>query len=381
MVASIARVENGLIPIGENGEPAWEERATLAERMAHYGVPGVSIAVIDDFELVWTKGYGVLESGRNDSVTARTLFHAGSVAKPLSAALALALVERGVLTLDEPVNDRMVSWRIPDNGLTARAPVTLRGLLSHSAGLTDGWSDSGVECCYAGAGAAPTVTIQQMLDADSVTRLPRPTRVTSLPGSEYRYANLGFGILELLVVDVTGKPFPQFMREILLDPLGLGSSTFVQPLPEPLRRRAATEHDGEGRPFPDKRHHFPTRAAGGLWTTAADLARFANQVMLAYAGWSGGTLTPGMVREMLTPQVPIPDHPIQDAAGLGFALSGEGEGFSVLHTGGTWGSTCLLWMMPRTGQGVVVMTNSAAGGGLIRFEIMLAVARQYDWPE
>ncbi len=349
--------------------------------MAHYGVPGLSVAVIDGFELVWTKGYGVLESGQADSVSARTLFHAGSVAKPLAAAAALTLVEQGVLTLDEPVNDRLVSWRVPDNDLTEQAPVTLRGLLSHSAGLTDGWTDSGVQCCFSGAGAAPDVTIQQMLEADPVTGLPRATRVTSLPGSEYAYANLGFGILELLMVDVAGRPFSELMDELLLDPLGMGSSTFVQPLPEPLRGRAATEHDAEGRPFPDKRHHFPTRAAGGLWTTAADLARFANQVMLAYSGWSGGAITPGTAREMLTAQIDIPDHPIQDAAGLGFALSGEGEGFSVLQTGGTWGSTCLVWMMPRTGQGVVVMTNSAAGRGLIRFEILLSVAREYGWPE
>ncbi len=103
--------------------------------------------------------------------------------------------------------------------------------------------------------------------------------------------------------------------------------------------------------------------------------------MLAYSGRVGGILSPGMAREMLMPRVEIPDHPIQNAAGLGFALSGEGEGLSALHTGGTWGSTSLVWIMPETGQGVVVMTNSAAGGGRIRFEILLSVAREYGWPE
>jgi CubicO group peptidase (beta-lactamase class C family) len=381
LVASIASVENGLVPIGEDGEPAWGEKATLAQRMDAYGVPALSIAVIDDFELVWTKGYGVLEAGADEPATARTLFHAGSVAKSLTATAALALVEHGVLTLDEPINDRLVSWRVPENELTARAPVTLRGLLSHSAGLTDGWTDSGVECCFSGAGDAPTTTIQQMLEAEPATGLPRPTRVTSLPGSEHQYANLGYGIVELLMVDVAGKPFPQVMEELLLEPLELGSSTFTQPLPETMRGRAATEHDAESRPFPDERHHFPTLGAGGLWTTAADLARFANEIMLAYSGRTGGVLSPGMAREMLVAQVQIPEHPIQDAAGLGFALSGEGEGFSAFHTGGTWGSTCLVWFMPETGQGVVVMTNSAAGGRRIRFEILLSVAREYGWPE
>jgi CubicO group peptidase (beta-lactamase class C family) len=381
MVVRIAGVENGLIPITEDGEPAWGEKATLTERMAYYGVPALSIAVIDNFELVWTKGYGVTERDGDTGATARTLFHAGSVAKTLTAAAALVLVEEGRLSLTEPVNDRLVSWRVPENDLTARAPVTLAGLLSHSAGLSDGWTDTGVECCYSGAGRAPTVTIQQMLEADPQTGLSAPTRVTSLPGSGYRYANLGYGIVELLMIDAAGKPFPQIMDELVLQPLELGSSTFAQPLQARLRGRAATEHDEDGRPFPDKRHHFPTLGAGGLWTTAADLARFANEIMLAYSGRVGGILSPGMAREMLMPRVDIPDHPIQNAAGLGFALSGEGEGLSALHTGGTWGSTSLVWIMPETGQGLVVMTNSAAGGGRIRFEILLSVAREYGWPE
>lgn len=378
--ALIRRVENGLVPMSEEGEVLAGQTGTMTERMEHFGVPGVSIAVIDDFQVAWARGYGVLEAGSAEAVTPHTLFHAGSVAKPVAAAATLALVERGLLDLDEGVNDRLSSWRIPESEYTVTEKVTLRRLLSHSAGLTDGWTDSGIECCYAGAGARPTVTIQQMLDADPPTGLQTPTRVTMVPGSEYRYSNLAYGILELLLVDVTGEPFAAFMQETILDPLGMTSSTFAQPLPEDLRAKATSEHYDSARPFEGKRHHFPVRAAGGLWTTPSDLARFAIEIISSHGGRPSRVLSENMAGEMLKPQVTIPDNPITNAEGLGFGLSGEGQSFAFLHTGGTWGSTCVLWAYPATGQGAVVMTNARGGQGMIRFEILLALAREYGWP-
>jgi CubicO group peptidase (beta-lactamase class C family) len=379
--ARIRRVESALVLLSEEGEILAGQTGTMAGRMEHYGVPGVSIAVIDDFQVAWARGYGALEAGGDQAVTQATLFHAGSVAKPLAAAAALAMVERGQLDLDEDLNHRLRSWHIPDNEYTSTQKVTLRRLLSHSAGLSDGWTDSGIECCYSEAGAAPTVTIQQMLDAEPPTGLTTPTRVTTVPGSEYRYANLGYGILELLLIDVTDEPFATIMQETVLDPLGMTSSTFEQPIPEDLRARAASEHHDRERPFPGKRHHFPTLAAGGLWTTPSDLARFAIEIVASRAGRPSSVLSQNMASEMVSPQVTIPNHPITNAEGLGLGLTGEGQGFAFLHTGGTWGSTCLLWAHPETGQGVVVMTNGRGGQGLIRFEILLAVAREYAWPE
>jgi CubicO group peptidase (beta-lactamase class C family) len=280
----IQRVESGLIPLTEDREVRWGTRDGIAERMAFYHVPGIGIAVINDYQIDWAKGYGVLEAGGDERVTPDTLFHACSVVKILSAAAALTLVERGLLDLDEDVNDRLVSWRIPESEFTVQEKVTLRRLLSHSSGLTDGWSEGegqAVECCYAVEGQAPTVTIQEMLEATPVTGLRHPARVTMLPGTKYRYANLGYGIVQLMIEDVTQEPFAPFMRQTVLDPLGMTSSTFEQPLPMDLRARATTEHDASGRPFEGKRHHFPVLAAGGLWTTPSDLARFAIEVMRA----------------------------------------------------------------------------------------------------
>jgi CubicO group peptidase (beta-lactamase class C family) len=377
----VQAVERGLVPMTEDGDFRWGETVAIAERMVHYGVPGVSVAVINDYQIEWARGYGVLEAGGDQPVTPDTLFNAGSILKPVSAAAALTLVADGQLDLDGNVNDKLSSWQVPENEHTAEEKVTLRRLLSHSGGLTDGFTNRSatdpVPEYVTPAGEAPTVTIQQMLDAEPGVDVDGPTRVTMVPGTEFRYANADYAILELLVVDVTRKPYPQFMHDTVLGPLNMTSSTYQQPLPKELRVRATTEHYANGQPFEGKRHHYPI---GGLWTTPSDLARFAIEIMLAYKGQSERVVSQETAKEMLRPQIDIPDNPLADFYGLGFDLAGEEQSLRFVHTGGTWGSTSLLWAYPETGQGAIIMTNSASGQGAIRFEILLRVAFEYDWP-
>ena len=383
--ARIQQIENGLIPMKADGDFDWENTSTFTERMAHYGVPGVSIAVINDYQLEWAGGYGVLEVGGTEPVTSNSLFHAGSVAKPVSAAAALVLVERDLLDLDQDVNESLVSWQVPENEYTAEEKVTLRRLLSHSSGLKDGFatrssSDPEFGWWMSSEGEAPTVTIQQLLEAQPPADDGSPTRVEQVPGTAYEYSNLGYGVVQLLMTDVTHQPYSELMQETVLGPVGMMSSTYEQPLPEELGDRATTEHYVDGRPFEGKRHHYPLLAAGGLWTTPSDLARFAIELVRARAGESSPLLSQEMAVEMLTPQIEVHGSLHVDAYGLGFDLADEGDSFRFVHTGGTWGSTCVLWVHPETGQGAVIMTNSASGSGAIRFEVLLSIAAAYGWP-
>lgn len=377
----IERVENGLIGLTESGQVLSDQPLKLAERMVHYNVPGVSIAVINDFQLEWAKGYGVLEAGGDQPVTRDSLFNAGSIIKPVYAAAALALVEEGLLDLDQNVNERLLSWQVPENEYTSVEKVTLRRLLSHTAGLTDGFTnrspDDPEPDYVTTAGEAPTVTIQHLLDAEPGVDVDGPTRVTTVPGTKWDYANADYAIVGLLMADVTHKPLHQLVGETVLLPLGMTSSTLEQPLPIELRVRATTEHDTNGQPFEGKRHHYPF---GGLWTTPSDLARFAIEIMLAYKGQSEEVISQQMAREMLRPQIDTPDQSLADAEGLGFHLAGEERSLRIFHTGGTWGSTCVLWVYPETGQGAVVMTNSSSNQGIIRFEILYSIAAEYGWP-
>ena len=267
----IARVERGLLIV--QGDPPWKRRA-LADRMARYSVPGVSIAVVNNFEIEWAKGYGVLEVGGDDPVTPETLFQAASVGKSVVSAAVLRLVELGRLDLDQDVNDRLTSWKVPESEFTARERVTLRRLLSHSAGTTvHGYQG------YSQGQALPT--LQQVLDGEFPANSP-PIRVLAVPGTEHAYSNGGYVIAQQTIMDITGEPFPQTMMELVLEPAGMVRSTFEVPLPDGLADRAARGHWSDGQMIAGGWHAYPEMGTGAsLWSTPSDLARFGTDLVRA----------------------------------------------------------------------------------------------------
>ena len=196
-----------------------------------------------------------------------------------------------------------------------------------------------------------------------------------VPGPQFLYSPGGYGVLTLLLMDVARKPFQEILRETVLDPLGMTSSTFEQPLAEDLRARATTEHK-DGKPLQGKRRHFPRLAAGGLWSTPSDLARFAIEIMLCRAGKSKRILPQDLVPEMLRQEIAVPGG----GWGLGFAIVGEGSSFLFLHRGGTYGSACSLVAFPETGHGAVIMTNDRPGGEKLHMEVGLSIGAAYSWP-
>lgn len=378
----IARVENGLVPMSAEAQPQWGNRATLAERMAHYQAPGVSIAVMDEHSLDWAKGYGVRVAGASEPVTTQTLFHAGSVAKSLSAAATLTLVEQGLLNLDDDVNAQLVSWQVPENEYTAREKVTLRRLLSHSAGIKDGLTDRGprdpMPAYMAFGDEKPTATLQQLLEGMPEDNIA-PTRVVQVPGTGFRYANANYVILELLVKDRLSQPFEDLMQTVVLDRLGMALSSYQQPLPRELRARCASEHTLDGKPMAGGRANYPFHAAASLWTTPCDLTFFMIDLMKAYQGESGHLLSPEMARQMMSPQIETPNDPLSNAFGLGMGLQSAGQKLAVWNSGGTWGSSSIFWFYPQVGKGAAVMINSASGFYLL-FEILLSIGLAYGWP-
>lgn len=169
-----------------------------------------------------------------------------------------------------------------------------------------------------------------------------PIRADILPGSRWRYSSGCYTVLQQLLIDVTGKSFPQLMRELALDKLEMKRSAYEQPLPEALTSNAASAHRVNGAVLKGKWHTYPEMAAAGLWTTPSDLARFAIEAQQTYTGKSRKVLSQAMAKQMLTKQM--------SNYGLGFTLSGEGQEFYFGHGGSNEGFKCQLVMLPRPGK-------------------------------
>jgi CubicO group peptidase (beta-lactamase class C family) len=332
------------LPIGDNGSSV---DFTLRQLMDALHVPGLSLAVIDNYKIVWAKGYGVTESGGSTPVTTKTLFQAGSISKPVAATGALWLVEHGKLALDENVNDKLKTWKIPDNEFTATQKVTLRRLMSHSAGLT-------VHGFPGYAADEPVPTLVQIFNGEKPANTA-PIRLDFVPGSQFRYSGGGVTIEQQLVIDVTGEPFPKFMRDTVLSKAGMSDSTYEQPLPARLVSQAASGTRSGGQMVGGRYHTYPEMAAAGLWTTPTDLAKFAIEIALSKQGKANHILSQKMTQEMLTPQIKADD----DFVGLAFFIdSKEPDRFG--HDGSDEGFQALLTMSADSGKGLAVMGNSDA---------------------
>jgi CubicO group peptidase (beta-lactamase class C family) len=360
-VERIRKIESGFapLPLGKDGTPL---PLDLLKLMQLYNVPGLSVAVIDGYQIAWAKAYGVTESGAATPVTTRTLFQAGSISKPVAAAGALALVERGVLSLDEDVNMKLVTWKVPENEFTKDQKVTLRRLMTHSAGLT-------VHGFPGYAAGAPIPTLVQIFNGEKPANTA-PIRVDFVPGTKTRYSGGGITIEQQLMIDVTGKLFPQFMRETVLDKIGMSDSTYEQPLTPARAALAASGTYAFGNVVPGKRHVYPEMAAAGLWTTPTDLAKFAIEIALSKQGKSNRVLSATMTREMLKPQI--------ENVGLGFFL-GEGKNADQFgHDGADEGFQAILTMFADPGQGVAIMANSD-NGIAVGEELVASIAKEYAW--
>lgn len=339
-------------------------RWTLAERMALHKVPGVSIAIVDSGRIIWARGFGVKETGGADSVTTETLFQAGSVSKPTFALGVMRLVQDGKLDLDEDVNVKLTSWKVPENKFTATEKVTLRRILSHNAGLTM----HGFPGYEAGT---PIPTLPQILDGTKPIVNTDPVRVDTFPGAIWRYSGGGTTIAQLLVTEFTKQPFPAFMKEKVLDPAGMTHSTYEQPLPVAMAPQAATGHLVDGTPVKGKYHTYPEMAAAGLWTTPSDLATLAIELQKTYAGASAKVVSQATLKQMFTVQ--------KAPSGIGYFLVGEGKDLEFQHSGGDEGFITEFAAFAERGQGAFIMTNGLNGGAIIA-ELIPAIAEEYGWP-
>jgi CubicO group peptidase (beta-lactamase class C family) len=313
-------------------------------------VPGCAVACVSGGEVVWTVGFGVADETLGRPVSPATTFQVASVSKIVTAWAAMALVADDKITLDSPIVEHLSRWRF-DHSQFDPVRITLRGLLTHTAGLP-----TAASATYTSPDAVPALIDVLAGRTESPAALPLEE-----PGTRFRYSNLGYAVIENVIEELSGQPFADFARERILEPLGMDASTF-----DPagaLAPEAAGPHRRRGSPLP--RVFFNNRAAGGLVTTPADLATLARGMMITPHRARGEPVLPPDLVEGTWTSPP----PAMGAFALRTGGYGMGQVWGTLASGTRFaanqgsrpGWRALLLCLPDRGEAIVAMTNSDSG--------------------
>lgn len=336
---------------------------TLSERMAHYNVKGLSVAVIHNYQMEWAKAYGWADEGLRIPATSQTLFQAASISKSVNALGVLKLVQDKKLDLYTDINNYLTTWKFPYNSLSKGKKISVANLLSHTGGLT-------VHGFGGYQRAKDTVpTILQILNGKSPAN-SAAVRSMYEPGLRSEYSGGGITISQLIVMDITRQPYDKYMYDNVLKPLGMTSSTYTQPPNNVKAELLATGYDSGGNEIPGKYHIYPEQAAAGLWTNPTDLAKYMIETQLSYQGKSQKILIQQSTKLRLTPY-------LDKSAALGVFIDELDGAKYFQHGGANEGFRCHYYGSLEGGNGVVVMVNS--DDDRIIDEIINSVAKVYGF--
>jgi CubicO group peptidase (beta-lactamase class C family) len=367
----IKQVENNLIPfVPVKGFKGWN----ILDRMKYYQVPGLSIAVIKNYKIDWAKGYGIADTTLQNPVSIKTMFSAGSISKLLLAVTAFKMTETGMINLDNPVNNYLTSWQVAENDFTKRTPITMKMLLSHTAGTS--------QASYFGfTPTQPLPSILEILNGDKMSTT-RPVVVNSEPNKEFRYSGGGSMIAQLTLMDVSKQTFHSLAQNLIFDKLEMKNSTFEQPVPSKFKNQTAWAYSSASW-FKGMPYVYPQQAAAGLYTTPTDLAKFFIDVQKSYIG-KGKILSQSAVKQMLTPQQTVSDGTYKEQIGIGPFLIQRSDNQEVAgtyfeFTGVNAGFLAYGIASITNGNGVVIMLNSGDDVNGLGKELRKAVAKVYGW--
>lgn len=370
--ADMEAVEHNLMPyVPVKGFVGWD----IKERMKYYGVPAVSIAVIKNFKIEWAKSYGWADTTKKVVAQNNTMYSAGSISKLLTATIAMKLVQAKKIDLDLPINNYLKSWKLGENDFTKNKPVTLRMLLSHTAGT----SQSSYWGFLPTKNSLPTVV--EILNGEAVAE-SRKVVVNSEPDKAFQYSGGGTMIVQMVIMDILGKDFETIAQEQIFVPLQMKNSTFDQTAHEKRASQMAWGYSNaswyKGVPYV-----YPQQAAAGLYTTATDLAIFMAELQKCYAG-KGKLLQQAYTKMMVMPKAVISQGNYKEQIGLGAFLlektgntSSKGKYFE--HQGANAGFISYAMGSVEGGNGVVILMNTGDDFNGFGTELRRAVAKVYGW--
>jgi len=356
--SKIEQVENSLSPaVKVKGEPLW----TLEERMKHYNTPGISIAVIDNYQVDWAKAYGWADAKEKIPLTVSTPLQSASISKTINAVGILKLVESGKLDLSKDINEYLRSWKFPYSKESNSKAITLLHLLSHTAGLSTSGFDG-----YPKANKLPSLI--QILDGKKPANSDA-VRSRTEPGQSFRYSGGGIVITQLMIEDLTQKSYESYIQESILQALGMSNSFYT--IPKDLKTEVAAGHWANGERLKRKYHYYPEQAPAGLWATPLDLSLLIIELQKALDGKSDKLLTQETAALMMKPA--LENNP----SALGTFIDNKQGALYFQHSGSNEGFKCQYYGSMEGGKGVIIMTNGE-NFNLIP-EVLRSVATVYNW--
>ncbi|MES2133895.1 MAG: serine hydrolase [Bacteroidota bacterium] len=336
----------------------------LQDRMKHYKVKGLSIAVVQNYKIVWAKGYGWADEKEKRPVTKETLFKPGSISKSLNAVGILKLAQDNTLDLYKDINDYLRSWKFPYDSLAKGKKITLANLLSHTGGLSVYGGFPGYDI------KSKIPTIPQILDGKDPANTPA-VRSLFEPGLQFQYSGGGTIISQLIITDITNQSYEKFMYDSVLKPIGMSHSFYsAAPPTKDKLHKMAMGYTTEGNEVKATFHVYPEQAPLGLWTTPTELCNYVIATQLAHIGKPSPVINRKMSELLLTPY-------LDNSATMG-AFIGDRKGEKYFfHDAGNEGYRGLYYGSVEGGNGIVVFVNS--DDGTIILELLNSVANVYNW--
>ena len=329
----------------------------IEDRMLHYQIPGFSMALIKNGDVVASKGYGYARKEDQILVDTNTIFQVGSISKTITALVILKLRDSGKVDLDINVDQYLKTWELPTNKFTRTKSITLRNLLNHTSGMNNDNSKGFTE-------EESLPSLLDMLDGKSIAKA---ASIDTFPGSYYKYSNIGYAILQVIIEDLTNEKFEDIAQRMIFDPLDMSNSTFKTIYPSNSNTQYCYSYDKNGKPQKGYWNYLVPKTSGDLKTTALDLAKMCIAIQESLLT-DHGFISMATAKEMMA----------GNTYGLGLEIEGTDRDFRFTHSGRVSGFFAYMTYYPNRGEGAVILTNSDNGGELFQ-EILRGLSELNTW--
>jgi len=357
----ITEVENGL-PLGVVFQDSSEIKYNIVDRMKFYKVPSVSIAVVNNGKIIWSKAYGKREVASVSPADVNTIYQTASISKSINAFAVLKLVQEGKISLEKDIREYLTTWELPNNKFSTSRKITLANLLSHTSGLGTGG--------FFGYKITDTIPSLNQILSGTKPANSDPVQSINFPGAEYFYSGGGTTLIRKILEDRFKTNYASLIQTNVLTPLNMKRSTYNQPL-QKAEHNFASGYVGDVQVIDGGYHVFPELAPDGLWSNANDIAKFILSIQKSLKG-ENALLQKQTALQMFSKVIPTSNYT------LGFVVEDKDGEKYFSHRGANYGYRSVFYGSMKTGKGIVVLTNSENGEMLIN-EIVNSVAVTYDW--